>query len=292
MFKSDVSSRSYQFIVFTYPIRGLVALLTRLAGTLFFKKIILVFGMSRSGTSMLAEFMSIQKSSVYIHEPDTDLMKYRFSLEGNTHFTQKQYWDFVNSEEQKEFKVHLLVCVTLLAILKSGFSVRTICIKPISLLNVIEESSNTLKGAIILYICRHPAGRSESILRQLKHDQNIEGITNTDLEMLGREWGQANRHMQELFKRYPSWYWVVFEKLANDPIKEFKALYERFKLPWSNAIENEIQQKTTGEDGGFYEVKRNSRAQADKWRTALTEDQVQAIRKGCLPFETNLYESF
>lgn len=254
------------------------------------KKVILVFGMSRSGTSMLSKFISLNPSSIYMHEPETEIMKERYGRDKM--FTQKAFWDFVYSDDQKEFKVHSLVCMTLLAVLKSRFSIRTICIKPISLNDVMEESSAALKNASIVYICRHPAGRSESILRQLKLDQNIDVISTEDLEMIGQDWGRTNRTVQTWFQRHPAWQWVFFEKLANDPLVEFKKLYEKLGLVWNENVQNSIQQMTTGEDGGYYNVKRNSRNQAEKWRGSLTEDQVESIRKGCLPFETNLYESF
>jgi hypothetical protein len=282
--------RSYSFILATYPFRGFIALLTRMVILLCHKKVILVFGMSRSGTSMLSKFISLTASSIYMHEPETEIMKERYGRDRM--FTQQAFWDFVYSEDQKDFKVHSLVCMTLLAVLKSSFSIRTICIKPISLNDVMEECDNALKNASVVYICRHPAGRSESILRQLKLDQNIDAVSNEDLETIGREWGRTNRTVQMWFQRHPAWQWVFFEKLANDPLVEFKKLYKKLNLAWDENVQNHIQQMTTGEDGGYYNVKRNSRSQAEKWRGALTEDQVESIRKGCLPFETNLYESF
>ena len=80
--------------------------------------------------------------------------------------------------------------------------------------------------------------------------------------------------------------------LVKEPLGEFRQLYESLGLIWDENIQNEIQQKTTGVDGGFYDIQRDSRKQADKWRAALTEEQIDAIRKGCMPFETNLYDSF
>lgn len=91
---------------------------------------------------------------------------------------------------------------------------------------------------------------------------------------------------------HPDWRWVSFEKLVSQPVAEFKQLYEKLGLAWDETIQREIEQKTTGTDGGFYEVQRDASKQADKWRESLTVEQVEAIRRGSLPFKTNLYEGF
>ncbi|MBI5294423.1 MAG: sulfotransferase [Chloroflexi bacterium] len=285
-----VSKNFYQFARLTYPLRGLVAFLTRGMLALRRRKLILVFGLSRSGTTMLGRFLTLDASAAYIHEPDTELMKFRFGQERLS--DQVGFWKFVYSEEQKAFRVHGLVCATLLAALRSPRAVRMICIKPISLTDVMKEAGGALSNAEILYICRHPAGRSDSIVRQRKHDQNVDTTSLEYFEMLGQAWGRTTSQIQALFREHPDWHWVSFEALANQPVQEFKQLYERLGLTWNERIESEIRQKTTGGDGGFYDVQRDASKQADKWRDSLSMEQVEAIRRGCLPFETKLYEGF
>lgn len=280
----------YKFAVITYPIRSLVALLTRILISLRKKNIILVFGMSRSGTTMLSKFISLNLSSIYIHEPVKTFMKYRF--EQNRSFYPGEFWKFVFSENQRKFKVHCLVCITLRAALTSHYKIRTICIKPISLTDVMKESSDSLKNARVIYISRHPCGRSESILRQHEYHQGFYTVSNKLLEELGRSCGKINSDVKALFHCHPEWQWVFFEKLTNNPLAEFRELYKRLGLSWNDKVQNEIQQMTTGEDGEFYETKRDSRKQAEKWRNVLTGEQIEFIRKCCLPYQTNLYESF
>jgi hypothetical protein len=216
-------------------------------------------------------------------------MKFRFGHERLS--DQVAFWKFVYSEKQKDFRVHGLVCMIFLAALNTPHTVKTICIKPISLTDVIKEASDALPGKV-LYICRHPAGRSESIVRQRKHDQSIDTTALDYFEMLGQAWGRTTSQTQALFRSHPAWHWVSFEKLVSDPVAEFKQLYEKMGLIWDETVQREIEERTTGKDGGFYEVQRDASKQADKWRQALTEEQVEAIRRGTLPFETNLYEGF
>ena len=282
-----IDKSTYKFIATTYPIRSIIALLTRIIVLLRNKKVILVFGMSRSGTTMLGNFLALNNSSIYIHEPVVELMKYRYK-----HTSGKSFWKYIFSEQQREFKIHGLVCVTLLAVLNSPREIETICVKPICMIDVLNETYNTLKNVKLLYICRHPAGRTESIVRQIKHDQNIENVSLKELEREGETWGRINSNVQKLFHGHSDWRWVFFEKLANDPVAEFKQLYEQLGLVWNDSVLNEILQKTTGEDGGFYDIQRDSRKQSDKWRKSMTSEQIEAVRKGTIPFKTNLYESF
>ncbi len=281
--------RSYPFITATYPLRWLIAPLAR--GIIFLrrKRILLVFGMSRSGTSMLSKFLALGPTAILMHEPEVELLRERFGKD--RFFTQEIFWNFAYSEAQREFKVHSLVCITMLAVLKAAHDVKTIVIKPIALTDVMQETCEVLPHAEVVYICRHPAGRSESILRQAQHDQGIQEVSLAVLEELGRDWGQTQRRIQALFEKHPGWNWVSFEALTTDPLGGLYKLYKRLCLPWSEQIAAEIEQRTA-KDGGYYAVQRDSKKQADKWRESLTAEQVEAIRKGSLPFETNLYEGF
>jgi hypothetical protein len=257
------------------------------------KKVILVFGLSRSGTTMLGKFLALE-SSVYLHEPEENILLKKFRLERSKTFDYRMFTMFVFEKELKAFKIHCLMCTILQAVFSTHRTHETMCVKPIYLIDVMEEAASALRGVNIMYISRHPCGRSESILRQRQHDQNIDPASTSEsyFEMLGRAWGESIHSAQTLFNHHPEWFWVLFEDLTKNPVPEFEKLYGQLGLPWNETVQNKIHELTTGEDGGFYEIKRNSVVQAEKWRNALTENQIQAIRRGCAPFNTNLYESF
>ena len=238
---------------------------------------------------MLSKFLALGPTVISMHEPEVELLRARFGKD--RFFTQKIFWDFVHSEGQREFKVHSLVCIAMLAALKAAHDVKTIVIKPIALTDVMEETCEALPHADVVYICRHPAGRSESILRQVQHDQNIQEVSLAAMEELGKDWGKTQRRIQAWLKEHPGWYWVSFETLTTNPLEELHKLYERLRLSWLEQIAAEVEQRTT-KDGGYYAVQRDASQQADKWRASLTVEQVEAIRRGSLPFETNLYEGF
>lgn len=243
---------------------------------------------------MLGRFLTFGPSSLYIHEPEEEILLRKYKEEKGRLFDYGLFTQFVSDKSIRAFKIHILVCTILKIILLSRPLVKTICIKPIYLSDEVENVSKTLKNAQILYISRHPCGRSESILRQQWHDQNIDpSSTSTEyLEWLGQSWGTAIHSMQQIFNTHPEWHWILYENLTDNPVSEFEKLYEVLGLSWSEDVCNSIQHWTTGEDGGYYEYKRNSLTQAEKWRKALTEEQIESIRKGCAPFKTGLYETF
>ena len=284
----------YTFVKVTYPIRGLVRLVTRMILARKNKRVILVFGLSRSGTTMLGQFLALGSSSVYIHEPEEEVLLQKYRLERSETFDHAGFSKFTLEPGMQAFKIHCLVCTVLQEAYYAEPTIETICIKPIYLTEIMEKVSRALNTAKILYISRHPCGRTESILRQRQLDEKVDiaSLPESYIELLGHSWSKEIHWAQMAFRRHPEWYWVLFETLTKNPLAEFKRLYECLELLWDERVESRLVELTTGEDGGFYEIKRNSVAQAEKWRSALTEAQVEAIRRGCTNYKTNLYESF
>jgi hypothetical protein len=290
IYNQVTSKRTYEFILSTFKYRSIVLFITRLVLRIYRKRILMIFGMSRSGTSMLGTLLAQSWSSIYLHEPEVNLLKLHYDKNANT--DAQKFWDFTHQQVQKDFEMHMMVFIILRAVLASPVRFRTICIKPISFLDIMQNLSDALPALKILYISRHPAGRIDSVLRQWKRHANVEQVPLRKIEKLGQDWGKTTCEIQEMFKTHPQWQWVVFEDLANEPIIEFKKLYDKYHLRWDDRVQQAIEARTTEKDGDFYEVQRDSRKQADKWRAALSEEQVEAIRRGCRPFNTGLYESF
>jgi hypothetical protein len=290
VYKTVTNKLVYYLVLWTFRLRSLIRMLTRFVLRISRKKVLVVFGMSRSGTSMLGTLLAQSRSSVYLHEPEVELLKYHYKRMGA--ISSEKFWDFTHRQVDKDFETHMMTFIVLGSLLSAGFRFGTICIKPISFLNIMQEVSETLPDLQILYISRHPAGRIDSVLRQWKRHENVEHVSLEKIERLGQDWGKTTCEIQEMFKTHPQWNWIIFEDLANDPLVEFKKLYEKYHLKWDHEVQAAIVARTTERDGRFYEVQRDSSKQADKWRTALSEEQVEAIRRGCQPFNTDLYESF
>lgn len=278
----------YRFAKFTFPFRFFVAWLCRILVKMKKVRLIFVFGMSRSGTTFLGNVLTLDnKQSVYVHEPVKHLLSIQFQEQNHS----MPFWEYVFVEERKSIKVHFLVCSVLRYVLSRGLKTGDVlCIKPISMVDCIEETFNTLGGSI-LFISRHPCGRTESIIRQRKIE-NTEPPGIQELTDLGREWGKIHHVVQQQFNRHEDWMWIYFEYLCENPHEEIRSLYEKYNLDWSDLVEEQIVNMTTTNSTDFYETNRNSKAQINKWKSALTRKQVEAIRAGTVHFKTELYKGF
>ena len=274
-----------------YPARRAIAAMAR--HTVARKKLRLIFvaGMSRSGTTVLSKFLALDSNTaLYVHEPIKPLLTLQFTKKhGEAEPT--AFWNFVFKEEQNDWKVHLLMCIVLYYAWKVSRNLKTLCIKPIALVDVVEEVFKA-SGASIVFICRHPCGRSESILRQrrIHAGQYVDGLEG--LTQLGNEWGKTHAVVQEKFRNHPEWIWVRFEDLCHKPSKEVMELYGKLGLEWTPEIERAVREMTTTESEDFYGTNRNSENQIDKWHDALTSEQIEAIQQGCAPHGTGLYKGF
>ncbi len=272
----------------TFPFRSLITRLTNWIYAKRNKRLILIFGISRSGTTMLGQFLSFSRDSLFIHEP----VKQIFQYDHNRKQVSKPLWDYV-AEIPDSKKMHYLVCTALWYCLRLSTNTKVVCMK-IVLANIfLKDVSNVLNFANILYISRHPCGRTESeIRRRTIFETGEDGYSLKQLASMAAHWAERIEGIQKLFTHHPEWIWVIFEVITKNPVDEFRKLYDKLGLFWSDEIRTKIEELTTGGDGAFFETRRDSRAQAYKWKHVLTVSQVEAIRKGCKLYPTNLYEGF
>ena len=166
------------------------------------------------------------------------------------------------------------------------------CASNLSPLSMSSKRSSRHQVPRSCLLCRHPCGRSESILRQrrIHAGQYVDGLEG--LTQLGNEWGKTHAVVQEKFRNHPEWIWVRFEDLCHKPSKEVMELYGKLGLEWTPEIERAVREMTTTESEDFYGTNRNSENQIDKWHDALTSEQIEAIQQGCAPHGTGLYKGF
>ena len=290
--------QTYRFAIATFRVRYLVAAICRLIVRIRRLNVILVIGMSRSGTTFLGRALTLDRNRTeYVHEPDKRLllMHYEAEVPGFDSSALRQthdFWRYAFDEDTKPLKLHFLVCAILRsAVSRSVGRGAALCLKPITMHDSLEEISKTVRGSIV-FISRHPAGRTESIVRQswLKRGETI---PSTDrLRELGTEWGRVHARVQRQFDQHDDWIWVHHEHVSKEPVEVMRSLYQRLGLTWTRSSERELRTMTTTEGTSFYGTKRISVDQIDKWRTALTEEQIEAIRSGCRRFDTGLYDGF
>lgn len=283
-------SAAHLLAVLTFPVRDRFSASVRRILALRNIRLLLVFGLSRSGTTFLAEALTLEnEEATKLHEPVKKLLRLSYQGAGGRLADDDAFWSWVFESERAPWKVHLLVCTIAVEALHS--SNRLLCIKPISMSDCIAEAAAAAGGSVV-FISRHPCGRSDSLMRQRGLDPNAPRPDARAFEEMGREWGGAHADFKRVFADHPDWVWLKFEDLCADPISVLKAVYDRLGLTWSTRVASELAQMTTTESSQFYGTLRNSRAQIDKWKRSLTDEEVEAIRSGARGYATGLYDGF
>jgi hypothetical protein len=129
-------------------------------------------------------------------------------------------------------------------------------------------------------------------MRQRGLDAGIPRPDAKAFEYMGREWGAAHTDFKRAVAEHPEWIWLKFEELCAAPHAVLKDAYCRLGLDWSAEVASELTQMTSTESSELYGTLRNSRAQIDKWKKSLTDEEVEAIRAGARPYATELYDGF
>lgn len=283
-------SATHALALISFPLRDRFASAVRRMLALHERRILLVFGLSRSGTTFLAEALTLDNDeAVKLHEPVKKLLRLSYSGPGGRSADDKAFWSWVFEAERIPWKVHLLVCTIAVQALRSPK--KLLLVKPISMSDCVEEAAAATGGSVV-FISRHPCGRSDSLMRQRGLDPSASRPDLGEFEQMGREWGGAHADFKLAVAEHPDWVWLRFEDLCADPVSVLKATYERLGLVWSHDAESELTRMTNTESSDFYGTLRNSRAQIDKWKKSLSSDEVEAIRAGARSYATGLYDGF
>lgn len=91
-------------------------------------------------------------------------------------------------------------------------------------------------------------------------------------------------------KENSDWITVKHEDFCFQPEQEFKNLYNRLNLNWSDEIYDKI--KNLNKDGRGYSTSRVARQQVNKWKGELEPSQVEKIRKGYGIIPPSFYKDF
>lgn len=283
-------SATHVLALVTFPIRSRFSEWVRKVLALREIRLLLVFGLSRSGTTFLAEALTLRNpGAVKLHEPVKKLLRHLYTGPGGRSADDERFWQWVFEPDRIAWKVHLLVCAIALEALRS--SRKLLCVKPISMSDCVEEAAAATAGSVV-FISRHPCGRSDSLMRQRGLAADALRPDLKALEEMGREWAGAHASFKRAIASHPDWVWLKFEDLCADPVPVLRATYERLGLVWSEEVAHDLTKMTSTESSDFYGTLRNSRAQIDKWEKSLTGEEVEAIRAGTRPYATGLYEGF
>jgi hypothetical protein len=152
-------------------------------------------------------------------------------------------------------------------------------------------------------VVRHPVSLAASFKRVgwwpevkdfLNEPDLMEDYFSEDADVLRRSWPsrflESMGHWRAAYKllltqarKYPDWQVVTHESISENPLSEFKRLYEALNLPWSPALARRINRltgtrnSTEASHGRAMDLKRNSARIFEMRRDELTVEERRAI---------------
>ena len=130
-------------------------------------------------------------------------------------------------------------------------------------------------------LLRDLAGQYEDRIRAFAEGQERDRIDEAILM-----WNVMHHVIRGFRDRHPDWPFVRHEDLAEEPVKGFRALYERLGLTWDPVAEAIIVRSSTDRDRGevpahlHRTVRRDSRAARWTWLHRLTPGERERVREG------------
>ena len=185
----------------------------------------------------------------------------------------------------------------------------TISTQPVYVVKSVSSLGRTLlfshaaPETKIIHIIRHPCAVVASRLRgkklnlmaddafldtqakmpqAAKHGLSLEKLKSlTHEQQLATFWMLQNEKVMEEMTDNPNYKVVVYEKLCNEPEKVCRELYDFAGLAWSQQTSDFIELANQKEVGGerYYQIVRNPRQSADKWRKELSVQQINDIEQ-------------
>lgn len=91
-------------------------------------------------------------------------------------------------------------------------------------------------------------------------------------------------------KKYPDWYFIKHETLSQNPVKEYKKIFNYFEIAFTSSIENYIVSTTRAKVNSKHS--RDAMANAIKWKQKLSKEEKQIIYSIVKDVSGQYYEKF
>jgi len=109
-------------------------------------------------------------------------------------------------------------------------------------------------------------------------------------------WKIMHHVIDEYRERHPEWQVVRNEDLAVYPMQSYRALCDYLDLPFDAAMEKTVESFTTAGDHHsgdmpLHAVRRDSEAEAWKWRRELDAETISRVKKGTASVWEKFYSS-
>lgn len=266
---------------------------------------ILVTGSHRSGTTWAGRVLALADGVRYVQEPfnretNPDINGYRL----------RNMYAHAHDEDANALRQHYL------EFLNPVQHERLLLKDPIALFSApwIQDEY----GAQVVCMVRHPAGFVSSLIKwqwefHFGYFTSQPALMDSFSPEIRAEIEHFAMHRQEpilqaclLWKTIYGWVadlkpkkrkWLIvrYEDLANQPVVQYKKLFRKLKLEWSQQVVREILNMTgedkpsESDDPGF--KARNAKAMKDVWMSRLDQSQIEIIRKHTEPVWRRYYKS-
>ncbi len=282
-------------------------------------KPLLISGIHRSGSTWLANMLTVSKDTMLIDEP-FNIGDCSFKLGGlpkgfytyipdiNEENARIQFQMVINNRTKRVFskrkKEHWF------PFMRTG---RQIIKDPIAALSTEWLYKNFELDILILV--RHPAAYVSSLIRMgwefpFNHLMRQQALMEIELSPLKNE--IMNVSTDFIDRAALSWKCIYFvlsnyidrnnwvykrhEDLAQNPVKEIKRIYTDFELEWNGNVKETIERFTGKsnpvkvEDGRTHLLKRDSKKLIHKWKGDLSIEQIYRIKEITSPVWQNFYD--
>ena len=286
------------------------------------KKLILVTGSHRSGSTWTGKVISSVKGIHYVHEP--------FNIGLNRSKSPFSYWyehlykgspieeksrNYISSFYSKFFGKAFGLrskrdAYDYLSSFKGKVSERIVIKDPIALMSA-EWIYNNFNCDVVMTI-RHPAAFVASL--KVKNWQfDFENFLEQEVLMKTYLKGYQNE-IQEYATNKPdiirqgilvwniiystvlsyqtkyrnAWYFVKHEDLSINPMREFEQMFHHLDIEFSEQVKQEIDETTKAKDTS--KIKRNSKDNVKTWQQRLSSEEVALIKKETEPVWTHFYQ--
>jgi hypothetical protein len=119
--------------------------------------------------------------------------------------------------------------------------------------------------------------------------------TPSPVENIALMWRVIHGVIREFQRRHPEWIFVRHEDLSQNPVPEYRRLFERLGLRMTPALERAVAEHSSEENprearpGVVHLLKRDSRAGVWNWRTRLTPSEVTQVRRATEDVAAHFY---
>ncbi|MDX1641875.1 MAG: sulfotransferase domain-containing protein [Balneolaceae bacterium] len=297
------------------------------------RKHILVTGTHRSGTTWVGRTLSQPPNIEFVYEPfNLDSTRYNFEYKFDHWFehvpTSKKYKEiekvFDKYIPNSFFQYPAKICR------ETGYSLKTPLIFGKYLLLSSNRPRYLLKDPIALLsagwlyeryhlkvICmiRNPLAFAGSLKKQgwdfdFQNFLNQEELLDTWLspykgqikevdangdfiDRISLLWNVLNYVILDYQRRYPEWFFIKHERLARNPVTNFRRMYDYLDLEFTGEIENYIQQYTSKKNSVEAKTNKYQPRDAEKtieaWRERLTGEETERVKEATSEIYHELY---